>query len=102
MFHSNGGRLRSRSDYEPEPGNRWTTWGTVSSGFREIEMGWNRLESVGLLAPAILRRRLKSCACFRLRRVYLGDGLITHRPGDCPSENLANGWGHGIADLADG
>jgi hypothetical protein len=26
-------------------------WGTVSSGFREIEIGWDRLESVGVLAP---------------------------------------------------
>lgn len=35
----------------PNLGSRWTTWGTVSSGFREIEIGWDRLESVGLLAP---------------------------------------------------
>jgi hypothetical protein len=28
-----------------------TTWGMVSSGFREIEIGWDRLESVGHLAP---------------------------------------------------
>ncbi len=27
--------------YELEPGSRSTTWGTVSSGFREIEIGWN-------------------------------------------------------------
>jgi hypothetical protein len=27
------------SGYEPEPETRWTTWGTVSSGFREIEIG---------------------------------------------------------------
>jgi hypothetical protein len=46
------GLPHGRSDYEPEPETRWTTWGTVSSGFREIEIGWDRLESVGLLAPA--------------------------------------------------
>jgi hypothetical protein len=26
-------------------------WSTVSSGFRENEIGWDRLESVGVLAP---------------------------------------------------
>jgi hypothetical protein len=36
----------------PNQGSRWTTWGTVSSGFREIDIGWDRLDSVGLLAPA--------------------------------------------------
>ena len=35
----------------PTPGSRWTTWGTVSSGFREIELRGDRLESVGHLAP---------------------------------------------------
>ena len=34
----------------------WTTWGTVSNGFREIEIGWDRLESVGLLAPVITKQ----------------------------------------------
>jgi hypothetical protein len=28
-------------------------WGTVSSGFREIEIGWDRLESVGHVAPFV-------------------------------------------------
>jgi len=37
----------------PNQGSGWTTWGTVSSGFREIEIGWNRLESVGLVAPSL-------------------------------------------------
>jgi hypothetical protein len=27
------------SSYEPEPETRWTTWSTVSSGFRGIEIG---------------------------------------------------------------
>jgi hypothetical protein len=35
----------------PSLGCRTTTWGTVSSSFREIEIGWDRLGSVGLLAP---------------------------------------------------
>lgn len=35
----------------PNQGSRWATWGTVSSGFCEIEIGWDRLGSVGLLAP---------------------------------------------------
>jgi len=30
---------------------RWTTWGTVSSAFREIELRGDRLESVEHLAP---------------------------------------------------
>jgi len=43
---------QGRSDFmSPTLGSRWTTWGTVSSGSREIEIGWDRLESVGLLAP---------------------------------------------------
>ena len=45
------GFLQGRSGYEPDPETRWTRWGTVSSGFHEIEIGWDRLESVGLLAP---------------------------------------------------
>jgi hypothetical protein len=31
----------------------WTTWGTVSSGFREIELRGDRLESVGHVAPFV-------------------------------------------------
>jgi hypothetical protein len=45
------GFLDGQSAYEPESRTRWTTWGTVSSGFREIELRGDRLESVGLLAP---------------------------------------------------
>jgi hypothetical protein len=45
------GFLHGQSAYEPESGTRWTTWDTVSNGFREIEIGWDRLESVGVLAP---------------------------------------------------
>jgi hypothetical protein len=35
----------------PTQESRWTTWGTVSSGSREIELRGDRLESVGHLAP---------------------------------------------------
>jgi hypothetical protein len=28
-------------DLSPNLVSRWTTWGAVSSGFREIEIGWN-------------------------------------------------------------
>ena len=42
---------KGRSDYEPDPPARATTWGSVSSGFREIELRGDRLESVGHLAP---------------------------------------------------
>jgi hypothetical protein len=50
------GFLQGQSAYEPDPEDRWTTWGTVSSGFREIEIGWDRLESVGLLAPFLAQQ----------------------------------------------
>jgi len=36
----------------------WATWSAVSSGFREIEIGWNRLESVGML-PHLLPQRTR-------------------------------------------
>jgi len=45
------GFLHGQSAYEPASESRWTTWGTVSSGFREIEIGRDRLESVAHLAP---------------------------------------------------
>jgi len=31
----------------------WTTWGTVSSGFRGIELRGGRLGSVGHVAPSV-------------------------------------------------
>jgi hypothetical protein len=37
----------------PDRQSCWTTWGAASSGFREIEVGWDRLGSVGLLAPFV-------------------------------------------------
>jgi hypothetical protein len=37
----------------PNLGSRWTTWGTVSSGFREIELCGDRLGSVGHVAPFV-------------------------------------------------
>jgi hypothetical protein len=52
LFFSGGGiRTRDLRVMSPNLASHWTTWGTVSSGFREIEIGWNRLESVELLAP---------------------------------------------------
>ena len=47
-----GGRIRTCDSraMSLNPESRWATWGTVSSGFREIEIGWDRLESAGLLA----------------------------------------------------
>jgi len=36
----------------------WTTWGTVSSGFRGIELRGDRLESVGHLAHFLPQRPL--------------------------------------------
>ena len=45
-----------RSDYEPGRDYCWTTWGTVSSGFREIELRWDRLESVGHVAHLLPHR----------------------------------------------
>ena len=41
----------------PNLESRWATWGTVSSGFREIEIGWDRLGSVGLLVPFLAPAR---------------------------------------------
>ena len=37
----------------PGLGPRWATWGTVSSGFREIEIGRDWLGSVGRVAPFV-------------------------------------------------
>jgi hypothetical protein len=45
------GFLHGQSALSPHQGSRWTTWGTVSSGFREIEIGWGRLGTVGLFVP---------------------------------------------------
>lgn len=42
----------------------WTTWRAFWSGFREIEFGWDRLESVGFLAPF-----LAHLLCLAVRRV---------------------------------
>jgi hypothetical protein len=38
----------------------WTTWSLVSSGFRRIESRWNRLESVGHVAPFVAHEDLLS------------------------------------------
>jgi hypothetical protein len=46
----------------PNQGSRWTTWGTISSGFREIEIGWDRLGSVGHVAPFVAPARTSPTA----------------------------------------
>jgi hypothetical protein len=52
--YSGGGiRTRDLRVMSPNQGSRWTTWGTVSSGFREIELRWDRLRSVGRVAPFV-------------------------------------------------
>jgi hypothetical protein len=43
----------------PNQGPRWTTWDTISSGFREIELRGDRLESVGLVAPCVAPSELE-------------------------------------------
>lgn len=51
-------------------GSRWTTWDTVSSGFREIELRGDRPESVGLVAPFVAPDRLAtSSGCQLLPRL---------------------------------
>lgn len=37
----------------PSPWIGWTTWSPVSSGFQRIESRWDRLESVGHVAPFV-------------------------------------------------
>jgi hypothetical protein len=52
--YSGGGiRTRDLRVMSPNQGSRWTRWDEVSSGFREIEIGWDRLESVGHVAPFV-------------------------------------------------
>src|SRR4051812_49182320 len=50
-----GGRIRTCDlrVMSPNLGCGWTTWGTVSSGFRDIELRGDRLESVGRVAPFV-------------------------------------------------
>ena len=42
-FSYSGGGIRTRDlrVMSPNQGIRWTMWDTVSSGFREIEIGWD-------------------------------------------------------------
>ena len=51
----------------PNLGSRRTTWSTVSSGFREIEIGWDRLGSVSPVAPSVspASRDRKTSMCQR-------------------------------------
>jgi hypothetical protein len=94
-----GGRIRTCDlrVMSPRQGSRWTTWGTVSSGLRESEISWDRLGSVGYVAPASrhrrsgLRKRLRPCE-LRGRRRLRGRDLhhVPGRPrGDCiPTRHL--------------
>ena len=41
----------------PNPGSHWTTWGTVSSGFREIEIRWVGWDLWGFLPQSKAHRR---------------------------------------------
>ncbi len=60
--YSGGGiRTRDLRVMSPNQGSRWATWGTASSGCREIEIGWDRLESVGVLAPFLAPARAGAC-----------------------------------------
>jgi hypothetical protein len=63
---------------------RWTTWSAVSSGFREIEIGWDRLESVGLLAPFLAQSRqaiTPTWAAWPLTRTGSGRGYAVRSEG---------------------
>jgi hypothetical protein len=77
----------------PNRQSRWATWGTVSSGFREIGIGWNRLGSVGLLAPflapAAPSPRLRGGLC---RRQLLPSG---HAPLAEPAAYRAGSFHRG-------
>jgi hypothetical protein len=55
LLSYSGGRIRTCDlrVMSPNLKSRWTTWGTVSSGFRGIEIGLDRLESVGHVAPFV-------------------------------------------------
>src|SRR5215216_7433528 len=46
-----------RSDYESAPEARFTTWGTVSSGFCGIELRGDRLEICGACCPICCPRK---------------------------------------------
>jgi hypothetical protein len=50
-----GGGIRTRDlrVMSPIPRVCWTAWGSVSRGFCEIAVGWNRLESVAPVAPSV-------------------------------------------------
>ncbi len=79
------------SGYEPEPEVPNDYVGHGSSGFREIEIGWSRLESVGLLAPFL------APAAGRTRRSEL---IVTDR-GRGFREGTSGGLGLGLSIIAE-
>jgi hypothetical protein len=56
------------SGYEPEPGVPLDYVGHGFKRFREIEIGWDRLESVGLLAPFLAPARTRQRMAVRMLR----------------------------------
>jgi hypothetical protein len=77
----------------PSPQSCWTTWGTVSSGFREIELRRDRLGPVGDLAPFLAPGKADAPAIlldhdWRMLTVRTGSRLRPCRswPGTRPSD----------------
>ena len=86
----------------PNLESRWTTWGTVSSGFREIKLRGDRLESVGLLAPFLApatvglgtagRRRLDGSSYVPAAIGFPFDPVSSHAPSSlAPEPTLTTG-----------
>jgi hypothetical protein len=73
----------------PNRRSRWTTRGTVSSDFREIEIGWDRLESVGHVAPFVAPEVLPCFdACAALGRDQRFDAAV-----ECKRDQVQSLWG---------
>jgi len=71
---------------------RWTMWGTVSSGFREIEIGWDRLESVGHVAPSVAPDR----------RLVAESATVVHMPRAVSIRELRNSTSAVVSELEAG
>src|SRR5665811_2394280 len=61
------------------PQTRWTTWSPVSSGFRQIEPRWDRLESVGHVAPIVAPAARNHQGRFRPARTSSGVPSMSRR-----------------------
>jgi hypothetical protein len=84
----------------PNLESSWTTWGTVSSGIREIELRGDRLESVGHLAPFLAPAGLLAISSQHHRRVA---GPVTASAFDldpATGDNPAVGLGQAGASVA--